>query len=68
MTNDAIKQVADHAHKLVADATTALKVAQDGLAGVQAVCPHDWLDEGYDPRGGGTQHDKCRLCGLKRRS
>lgn len=33
---------------------------------LQEVCQHQWADEGYDPRGSGTQYYKCRKCGLER--
>lgn len=45
-----------------------LETTRAAIKAVQLVCEHNWLDQGYDPRGGGTQHDKCRWCGLERRT
>ncbi len=39
-----------------------------GQLAIQGLCAHNWRDEGYDPRGGGTQTDKCSYCGLVRRT
>ena len=61
--------------KIIAELTVKERAAESQLGdlrraikAIQVVCPHHWLDQGYDPRGGGTQHDKCSWCGLERRS
>jgi hypothetical protein len=45
-----------------------LENTRAAIKAVQLVCTHNWRDQGYDPRGGGTQHDKCSWCGLDRRT
>lgn len=42
------------------------KKLEDAITALRDTCEHSWRDAGYDPRGGGTQHSLCTLCGLEK--
>lgn len=54
---DRLKTVEDERARLL----SAIRALQD-------VCPHDWKETGYDPRGSTTTYYQCQKCGAEKRT